>query len=97
MRVAVIDRDRCQPKKCSLECIKYCPPVRNGIEAIVMKDEKPVVSEELCVGCGICIHKCPFKAIHIENLADELESELVHQYGENGFRLFRLPSPSLGK
>ena len=97
MRVAVIDRDRCQPKKCSQECIKYCPPVRNGIEAIILRDGKPVISEELCVGCGICVHKCPFKAIHIENLADELKQDVVHQYGENGFRLFHLPMPIKGK
>jgi len=97
MRVAVIDRDRCQPKKCAQECIKYCPLVRNGVEAIKMVDDKPWISEELCVGCGICVHKCPFKAIHIENLADELEKDVVHQYGENGFRLFRLPLPAKGK
>ncbi len=97
MRVAVIDRDRCQPKKCSQECIKYCPLVRNGIEAIVLKNGKPVISEELCVGCGICVHRCPFKAIHIENLADELKYDVVHQYGENGFRLFHLPLPIKGK
>ncbi|HID39375.1 MAG TPA: hypothetical protein EYP36_07655, partial [Calditrichaeota bacterium] len=36
MRIAVINKDRCQPKKCSLECIKYCPRVRGGIETIVM-------------------------------------------------------------
>ncbi len=97
MRVAVINRDRCQPKKCSLECIKYCPRVRGGVEAIVMEEEKPVISEELCVGCGICVHKCPFKAIHIENLPEELKEEVIHQYGENGFRLFRLPLPKKGK
>jgi len=99
MRVAVIDKDRCQPKKCSLECIKYCPRVRGGVKAIEIleNEEKPTISEELCVGCGICIHKCPFKAIHIENLAEELKEDLVHQYGKNGFRLFRLPLPRKGK
>ncbi|RLF43601.1 MAG: ribosome biogenesis/translation initiation ATPase RLI, partial [Thermoplasmata archaeon] len=99
MRIAVIDRDRCQPKKCSLECIKYCPRVRGGIKTIEIPEgeDKPVIVEELCVGCGICIHKCPFKAIHIENLAEELKEDLVHQYGINGFRLFRLPLPRKGK
>ena len=96
MRVAVINKDRCQPKKCSLECIKYCPRVRGGVETIVM-NEKPIIAEELCVGCGICVHKCPFKAIHIENLAEELKEDVVHQYGKNGFRLFRLPLPRKGK
>ncbi|MCD6330982.1 MAG: ribosome biogenesis/translation initiation ATPase RLI [Thermoplasmata archaeon] len=99
MRVAVLDKDRCQPKKCALECIKYCPRVRAGVKTIEILEgeEKPTIHEELCVGCGICVHKCPFKAIHIENLAEELKEDLVHQYGVNGFRLFRLPLPRQGK
>ncbi len=97
MRIAVLLRDRCQPRKCSLECIRYCPPVRTGSEAVVMgEDGKVVISEELCVGCGICVHKCPFDAIRIIGLPEELEGELVHQYGENGFQLYRLPCPRRG-
>ncbi|MGQ9587997.1 MAG: ribosome biogenesis/translation initiation ATPase RLI, partial [Thermoplasmata archaeon] len=92
MRIAVLLRDRCQPKKCNLECINYCPPVRTGVDAIVVGEKgKPVISEELCVGCGICIHKCPFEAIKIIGLPQELEGEIVHQYGKNAFRLYRLP------
>lgn len=75
--------------------MSFCPRVRSGDETIVLNDDtgKPVISVELCVGCGICIHKCPFKAIHIENLPEELEENLVHQFGENGFHLFGLPLP----
>ncbi len=94
MRIAVINFDKCKPEKCDYMCIKYCPRVRMGDETITVNEEtkKPVISEELCVGCGICVHKCPFDAIHIENLPEELE-EPVHQYGKNAFRLYRLPIP----
>ncbi|MDG6221309.1 MAG: ribosome biogenesis/translation initiation ATPase RLI, partial [Candidatus Thermoplasmatota archaeon] len=98
MRIAVLNRDRCQPKNCSRECIKYCPPVRNGEETIVQgEDGKAIISEELCVGCGICVHKCPLGAIQIIGLPEALDTELVHQYGINGFRLFRLPVPREGE
>jgi ATP-binding cassette subfamily E protein 1 len=97
MRIAVLLRDRCKPKNCGRECIKFCPRVRAGDETIIMGDDgKPVISEELCVGCGICIHKCPFEAIKIIGLAKELDTDLVHQFGKNGFRLFRLPIPKEG-
>ncbi|MBS3773397.1 MAG: ATP-binding cassette domain-containing protein, partial [Candidatus Thermoplasmatota archaeon] len=99
MRIAVLDRDACYPQRCSRECIHFCPRVRSGDETIVMDEEtgKPVISEELCVGCGICVHKCPFDAISIVNLADELEEDMVHQFGRNAFHLFRLPTPKQEK
>lgn len=95
MRVAVLLEDRCQPKKCNAECWAFCPPVRNGIECIVLDDSsgKPLVSEPLCIGCGICVNKCPFDALIITNLPEELDGDMTHRYGENGFRLFRLPAP----
>lgn len=99
MRIAVLLRDRCQPKRCNLECIRYCPPVRTGTEAVVMNEEtgKPVISEQLCVGCGICVHKCPFEAIKIIGLPEELEERIVHRFGLNSFRLYGLPVPKKGQ
>lgn len=94
MRIAVLDADKCEPKKCNYVCIKYCPGVRMGEETIVVDEETnhPVISEVLCTGCGICIHKCPFDAITIVNLPQELEQP-IHQFGPNTFRLYRLPIP----
>ncbi|MEE8400905.1 MAG: ribosome biogenesis/translation initiation ATPase RLI [Candidatus Hydrothermarchaeaceae archaeon] len=95
MRIAIIDPDTCQPRKCSMECIRFCPGVRMGDETVVFVDSKgkPEISEELCSGCGICVKKCPFKSISIVGLPEELKRDLIHQYGENAFRLFRLPYP----
>ncbi|KUK43809.1 MAG: ribosome biogenesis/translation initiation ATPase RLI [Methanothrix sp.] len=96
MRIAVINRDRCQPRKCARECEYFCPPVRTGDETITFVDGKPVITENLCVGCGICVRKCPFGAITIINLPDELENP-THRYGDNGFALYGLPVPTEGR
>jgi ATP-binding cassette subfamily E protein 1 len=96
VRVAVLKEDKCEPKRCGKTCYRFCPPVRNKIEAIRFEGDIPVIVESLCVGCGICVRKCPFKAISIINLADELEQECSHRFGSNTFKLFRLPIPSPG-
>ena len=95
MRVAVVFKDRCQPKRCNLECIAFCPPQRTGTEVIWIDQEtgKAAISEETCISCGICIRKCPFDAIRIIGLPEPLKEDLVHQFGRNAFRLFRLPAP----
>jgi ATP-binding cassette subfamily E protein 1 len=97
-RVAVLDDELCQPRKCGLECIVYCPVNKTGGECIIQRPEdgKALISEDLCTGCGICIKKCPFDAIVIVNLAKELSEDKIHQYGINSFRFYRLPAPKKG-
>ena len=98
-RVAVLDKELCQPKKCGLECIKYCPVNKSGADCIVLNEEtkKAQIDEDVCNGCGICVKVCPFEAITIVNLAAELATDKVHQYGPNSFRLYKLPTPKRGE
>ena len=95
-RIAVLDTDRCKVKKCNQLCVSFCPMVRSRVEAIRVEGNKAIISETLCSGCGICVKKCPFKAISIVNLPDELEKDCSHRFSENSFKLYRLPMPSPG-
>ena len=103
MRIAVLNKDRCKPDKCSpfgeKPCIKYCPRVRTGDDTIVLapNGKSVEITENLCSGCGICIKKCPFSAISIVNLPDPLESEITYRYGPDQFALFRMAIPKKGK
>ena len=110
--IAVVDLDRCQPDRCNYECANFCPPNRTGEECIVTREERHgddepfagspdqvSISEELCLGetCGICVEKCPFDALEIINLPQELDKEPTHRYGENSFALYGLPAPQEGR
>jgi ATP-binding cassette subfamily E protein 1 len=99
VRVAVLNYDYCKPDKCNTECITFCPINKSGSKAIELSDlvkGKPVIYEETCIGCGICIKKCPFGAIDIVNLPDEFGKEEIHRYKVNGFKLFGLITPKRG-
>ena len=97
MRVAVVDKERCKPDKCDLVCIRFCPMVRTRREAIRVGDDgKAYVAEMICSGCGICVKKCPFDALRIVNLPDELKTDHTHRFGPNAFTLYRLPTLKQG-
>ncbi len=98
MRIATINKEDCiAPENCNYICKNVCPVNRAGKECITIgEDEKPVISEELCVGCGICVKKCPAKCINVLNLPEELKSQALHRYTKNGFKLFRNIIPKFG-
>lgn len=98
LRLAIVDKERCKPKKCQLECKKVCPINRSGTKCIVVQQEGSChISEFLCIGCSACAKQCPFKAINIVNLPRALDSETVHRFDRNGFKLHRLPYPRPGQ
>jgi ATP-binding cassette subfamily E protein 1 len=89
-RIAIVDLEKCKPNKCNKECLKVCPPQRTGKEVIEIR-KTAMISESNCIGCGQCVKACPFKAIKVINIPNEIDALPVHRYGENGFRLYRLP------
>jgi len=97
-QIAIIQQDKCKPSKCNLECKKTCPVNRANKACIsVEKSSKNAeISEVLCVGCNICVKKCPFDAIMIVNLPSKIDNDRVHRYTNNGFILHRFITPKIG-
>ncbi|KAJ2447153.1 Fe-S cluster-binding ribosome biosynthesis protein [Coemansia sp. RSA 1694] len=98
-RIAIVNDDKCKPKKCKQECKRVCPVVKMGKQCIVAEVTSKIalISESLCIGCGMCVKRCPFGAITIINLPTNLEKETTHRFGPNSFKLHRLPMPRPGQ
>ena len=99
LRIAIVSADKCKPKKCKQECRKCCPINKSGKFCIEVTPASKIafISEILCIGCGLCIKKCPFEAIKIINLPTNLSKLTTHRYGANTFKLHRLPTPRTGQ
>ncbi len=54
LRIAIINPDKCKPKKCGFECKKCCPVNKTGKHCIEVEKSSTIcfLSETLCLGCG---------------------------------------------
>jgi ferredoxin len=72
--LATVDRNRCLPWAYARSCIvceEHCPTPTKAIwfeEVEVLNEvgeyvllKRPHVNPELCIGCGVCENKCPFR------------------------------------
>ena len=84
--------DRCKPNTPAFDYLmKYAGSC--GRECIQFEGSKCRILESACPVCVNRAKRCPGGAVKIINLPSELDTDLTHSYGENSFRLFRLPAP----
>ena len=92
MRVAVLLEERCKPNSNAFAYLKKYSEMCER-ECIQVEGSKCKILETACPVCFTRAKHCPDGAVKIINLPEELDTDLTHSYGENAFRLFRLPSP----
>ena len=92
MRIAVLIEDRCKPNSPAFMYLQKYAGTCGG-ECIQVNGNKCKILESACPPCLVRAKHCPGDAVKIINLPEELDTDLTHRYGENGFRLFRLPAP----
>jgi len=96
----IVKKDKCNPEGCGgFLCMRVSPSNRAGKEAIVKDtDGKVRVNENVITDADrIAANKCPFEALQMINLPEELNQDPIHRYPPNGFALFKLPIPIFGK
>ncbi|MFH1648962.1 MAG: ribosome biogenesis/translation initiation ATPase RLI [Candidatus Woesearchaeota archaeon] len=98
-RIVVVEKAKCNPEGCGWYlCARVSPSNRAGKEAFYKDvDGKIAVNEELVSDVDqIAVNKCPFHALKMVRLPEQLDKEPLHRFGKNGFSLYNLPIPTFG-
>ncbi|AYV76359.1 MAG: ABC transporter E family member 2 [Terrestrivirus sp.] len=90
----------CPQNKAGKECITLAD-IEDVAKALTLKPDGTFkrkriakINEDICSSCGLCANQkrgCPFSAVQLVNVPTELDGTGIHRYGENGFRIYRMP------
>eukprot|EP01083_Nonionella_stella_P073489 198793_1 len=97
IKIVVVMGDRCKPRHCHLNCKLFCSINRDNTQSrcitVRRSSKRATISEALCIGCTICVQRCPFNAIKIVHFPKHIQYKPIHRYGDNSFVLNSLPIP----
>lgn len=94
----LLDPEKCKPNmpawtyflkhagSCGKECI-----------SVIKSPPQIIVHRNACAACLNRAKRCPDNAAKVIKLPSNMETELVHSYGENAFKLHGLPMPRVGQ
>uniref|UniRef100_A0A7J3Y0K5 Indolepyruvate oxidoreductase subunit IorA n=1 Tax=Thermogladius calderae TaxID=1200300 RepID=A0A7J3Y0K5_9CREN len=63
--IYAVDEDKCTGCMACMN-LTACPAI-----IIPENSNKPVILEDMCLGCGLCAYVCPYKAIYVKKPGDE--------------------------
>ena len=88
-RIAALDKDLCQPKKCGLECIKYCPVNKSGADCIILNEEtKNLIAKDQFIQMKqecILINTARGGIVNEQDLVWALENKKIYAAGLDVF------------
>jgi ATP-binding cassette subfamily E protein 1 len=97
-RMVLLDPAKCKPNMPAWTYFKKYQG-QCGKECIVVIPNPPqiIVYKSACAACLNRAKRCPDNAAKVVKLPSNLETHLVHTYGENAFKLHGLPMPRVGQ
>lgn len=65
--IAVIDNGKCDKSPfCPVK--RVCPVKAVTQKGSIFNSKVPVVDDELCIGCGVCVKYCPMGAVKMKKI-----------------------------
>ena len=65
------------------DCVEVCP-----VDALSRSDGTPIVDEEWCIGCCVCVVNCSNEAAKLRPRSDR-EGQAPHDFGEQQERILQ--------
>jgi ATP-binding cassette subfamily E protein 1 len=98
-RCVIVDQTKCKPNMPAFEYFKRHARAcgKDCISVVKVPTPKVTIWKDACAACLNRAKRCPDNAARVVKLPGNLETELVHKYGENSFELHGLPMPRAGQ